>query len=153
MDVETIERQLYIEADRATVYEVVSRPEHVRRWWPDDALYNPVPGSTGAIVFGDRDAGGVVESFTVVDAEPPRMFSFRWKHPVGESATAHNSLLVTLTLAPSGSGTMLTLTETGFLELCPDRAAAQDLHDRHETGWDLFLPRLVSYASKPEVQR
>ena len=45
--------------------------------------------------------------FTVVDAEPPRTFSFRWTHPAGEVAAAGNSLLVTFDLSPSGGGTLL----------------------------------------------
>ena len=49
-------------------------------------------GSTGEIVFGDRDAGGNVVQFTVVEVRPPRAFSFRWTHPVGDAAVESNYL-------------------------------------------------------------
>ena len=33
----TIERELFIEATPEVVFDVVSSPEHLRQWWPDDA--------------------------------------------------------------------------------------------------------------------
>ena len=107
MEFGTIEREIYVEASPEVVFEVVSSPDHLKEWWPDDARYEPTPGSTGEIVFGDRDAGGAVVPFTVVDARPPRTFSFRWTHPAGEVAAEGNSLLVTFDLTPSGGGTLL----------------------------------------------
>src|SRR5689334_14718498 len=102
MEFGTIERELYIEASPDVVFEVVSSPEHVKQWWPDDASYDVVPGATGRITFGDCNAGGKVVAFTVVQAEPPSRFVFRWTHPADEAATTGNSLLVTFDLTPSG---------------------------------------------------
>jgi uncharacterized protein YndB with AHSA1/START domain len=52
----SIEREIHLDASPGVVYEVVSRPEHLRRWWPDDAdLEEAVPGAEGEIVFGERD--------------------------------------------------------------------------------------------------
>src|SRR3954462_8867272 len=93
MEFGSIEREIYVEASPEVVFEVVSSPEHVRQWWPDDARYEPTPGAAGAIVFGDPEAGGGVVGFTVVDVRPPSLFSFRWTHPVGEVAREGNSLL------------------------------------------------------------
>ena len=94
MEYGSIEREIYIEASPEIVFDVVSSPEHLKRWWPDDAHYDPTPGSTGKIVFGDGDADGAVVAFTVVDARPPRTFSFRWTHPADQVAATGNSLLV-----------------------------------------------------------
>src|SRR5918998_6805236 len=107
MELGTIEREIYVDAAPEIVFEVVSSPEHLPQWWPDEARYEPIPGAAGEIVFGSRDAGGVV-GFSVVDVRPPRTFSFRWTHPVGGVAGEGNSLLVTFELAPSGNGTLLT---------------------------------------------
>ena len=74
----------------------------------------------------------------MVEAKPPRTFSFRWTHPQGEPATEDNSNLVTFDLTPSGDGTMLRFTETGLRTV--------EEHQDHVSGWDHFLPRLVSYA-------
>ena len=146
MELGTIEREIYVEATPDVVYEVVSSPDHVKQWWPDDARYDPTPGSVGEIVFGDRDAGGNVVAFTVVEAQPPRTFSFRWTHPAGEAAAEGNSLLVTFELVPSGGGTLLRMTETGFREMGWEVAVLEQRYTEHVTGWDYYLPRLATYA-------
>src|SRR3954452_16219307 len=117
MELGSIRRELYVEATPDVVFDVVSRPEHVKQWWPPAPRYDATPGSTGEIVFGDPDAGGGVVAFTVVDARPPHSFSFRWTQPAGVVAADGNSLLVTFDLAPSGAGTLVTMTETGFREM------------------------------------
>ena len=147
MELGTIEREVYVEASPEIVFDVVSSPEHLRQWWPDEARYEPSPGSAGEIVFGDRDAGGVVVPFAVVDVQPPRTFSFRWTHPADEPAAAGNSLLVTFELTPSGRGTLLRMTETGFREMGWEVAVLEQQYQEHGTGWDFYLPRLTSYVS------
>ena len=107
MELGTIEREVFVEASPEVVYEVVSSPDHLKEWWPDDARYEATAGSAGEIVFGDPDAGGGVVAFTVVEASPPATFSFRWTHPAGEPAAVGNSLLVTFELTPSRGGTLL----------------------------------------------
>ncbi len=147
MEYGTIEREIYVEAAPEVVFEVVSSPDHVKEWWPDDARYEPTPGASGEIVFGDREAGGTVEAFTVVDARPPRTFSFRWTHPAGEVAVEGNSLLVTFDLTPAGDGTLLRMTESGFREMGWELAELEQRYQDHVTGWDFFLPRLVPYVA------
>ena len=85
--------------------------------------------------------------FTVVDARPPHTFSFRWTHPTGEPATEGNSLLVTFDLTPSGRGTLLRMTETGFREMGWEAAVLEHQFHKHVTGWDFYLPRLAPYAA------
>ena len=147
-----IEREIYVEAPPEVVFEVVSSPDHLKEWWPDDARYDPVPGSTGEIVFGERAADGKVMQFTVVEARPPRTFSFRWTHPADEVAAAGNSLLVTFELTPSGGGTLLRMTESGFREMGWEVAVLEQQYQDHVTGWDFYLPRLAPYAEKLEAR-
>ncbi|HEY3942320.1 MAG TPA: SRPBCC family protein [Acidimicrobiales bacterium] len=147
MEFGTVERETYIEATPEIVFEVVSSPAHLKAWWPDDARYEPTPGSAGEIVFGDREAGGTVVPFTVVEARPPTMFSFRWAHPAGAMATADNSLLVTFDLSASGSGTLVKMTETGFYEMGWELAVLEQQYRQHVTGWDFYLPRLAPYVA------
>ncbi len=153
MEFGTIEREIYVEASPEVVFEVVSSPEHVQQWWPDEARYDPHPGSTGEIVFGANDDDGrAVVQFTVVEAQPPRTFSFRWTHPFGESPAAGNSLFVTFELTPSGGGTLLKMTETGFREMGWEVAVLEQQFHEHNTGWDFYLPRLVTYAETLAVR-
>jgi uncharacterized protein YndB with AHSA1/START domain len=138
-----LERQIHIEASPEVVFEVVSRPEHLREWWSDDATLDLAPGAVGELVWGDREQ---VAPITVVDLDPPRRFSFRWVAPENEAATSENSLLVTLDLEPSGTGTLLRLTETGFREKGWEMAVLEQQYHEHVVGWDTFLPRLRTYA-------
>lgn len=143
----TIEREIYVEAAPEVVFDVVSSPEHVRRWWPDDAAYDVVPGADGQLIFGDRAAGGMVVALTVLEVEPPRTFSFRWTQPAGTRGVPGNSLLVTFELTPTGPGTLLKMTETGFRELGWEAAVLEEQYREHLAGWEFYLPRLAGYAA------
>lgn len=152
MEYGTIEREIQIEASPATVFEVITRPEHLKEWWPDDAVVDPTPGATGELVFGDRSSPDAkVPKLTVVEAVPPKSFSFRWTHPEGEEARAGNSLLVTFELTASDGGTLLRMTESGFREMGWDVAVLEQQYQDHVQGWDHFLPRLVDYAATVQV--
>jgi uncharacterized protein YndB with AHSA1/START domain len=153
MEFGSIEREIFVEASPEVVFEVVSSPEHLEQWWPDEARYEPTPGSPGEIVFGDPAADGKVVSFTVVDARPPRSFSFRWTHPAGDVAAAGNSLLVTFDLTASGAGTRLRMTETGFREMGWEVAVLEQQFQDHVSGWNFFLPRLAPYVATLQVRR
>ena len=143
----TIEREIHIDASPEVVFDVVSSPEHLREWWPDEAEYPVVPGGAGRIGFGDCSQDGGWVQFTVVDAIPPRLFSFRWTHEAGETAAQGNSFLVLFELEPAaGGGTLLRLTETGFRERGWDEAKVAAEYAEHVSGWDFFLPRLPPYA-------
>jgi hypothetical protein len=75
-----------------------------------------VPGAVGEVVWGHREK---VVPITVADSG--------------------NSLLVTSELEPSGAGTLLRLTETGFREKGREIVLKQQYHE-HAVGWDTFLP-------------
>ncbi|MEV6930988.1 SRPBCC family protein [Dactylosporangium sp. NPDC051485] len=152
MELGTIEREIYVEASPEIVFEVVSSPDHIKQWWPDEADYEATPGSTGVISFGDPAQGGHVASFAVVEVAPPRTFSFRWIHPAGQEAVPGNSLLVTFDLSPSGGGTLVRMTETGFRELGWEAAKIEHEYRDHVTGWDHFLPRLAPYVATLRVR-
>ncbi|MDR6317457.1 SRPBCC domain-containing protein [Actinoplanes couchii] len=157
MEYGSIERTIYVDAAPEIVFDVVSKPEHVQRWWPDEAAYALTPGEPGHIVFGadskscSTGDGAKVEQFTVVDVRPPRSFSFRWNHAVGETAAAGNSYLVTFDLTPEGGGTMLRMTESGFRERGWSEVVVAQNHRDHENGWDHFLPQLAPYVASLHV--
>lgn len=142
----TIERELYVEASPETVYEVVSAPEHIVKWWSDEADFEDEPGGSGWIAFGDIAAGGRRVQLSVAEADPPRRFAFRWTHGAGVEATVGNSNLVTFELVPEGAGTRVRFTEVGFAERGWDTAEVAAVHADHSSGWDHFLPRMSGYA-------
>lgn len=144
----SIERQIWIEAAPKVVFDVVSDPEHVRQWWPDEAHYEAVPGNQGQIWF-DQQAGQEYRvAIQVVDAIPDRLFSFRWTQPIGEPARADNSFLVTFELEPRDGGTLLRMTETGYRELGWEAAVLEEVYRDHSQGWDYHLARLAPYIAR-----
>ena len=143
----SIEREIHIDAPPEVVFEVISRPEHIRQWWNAESDVEPVPGAAGELVWaGGDDPRAHVVPMTVVAAEPPRRFVFRWTHSAGEAAADGNSLLVTFELMPSGSGTLLRLTETGFRERGWEIAVLEQQYHEHVVGWDTFVPRIRTCA-------
>ncbi len=146
LDLGSIEREIFIDATPEIVYEVVSDPKHVREWWPEEADYPVEVGASGGIRF--RDSAGVekVVALTVVEALPPRTFSFRWAYTPDETAPIGRSLLVTFELVPSGTGTLVKFVETGFRQMGWSPARHEETYRDHVSGWDYFLPRLVAYA-------
>ena len=83
---------------------------------------------------------------TVVSADRPRRFVFRWAYEAGQEAAPDNSYLVTFDLTPAGTGTLLRLTETGFRKRGWEAAVLEERYQLNVVGWGHFLPRLVTYA-------
>ena len=152
MEYGSIEREIHVEATPDVVYKVISTPEHLKEWWPDEAELDPVAGGAGVITFGASTSPDAnVQSLTVVEAEPHRRFSFRWVHDEGEDiTTSTRSLLVTFDLIPSGTGTLLRFSETGFREKGWEAAVLEEQYNEHVSGWDFFLPRLATYVDRLE---
>jgi uncharacterized protein YndB with AHSA1/START domain len=152
MEFGTIEREIHIEASPEVVFDVVSSPDHLKQWWPDEAHYEPTPGAVGEITFGDPAAGGFVVPLTVLEVRPPRTFSFRWTQPAGQAAREGNSLLVTFELTPSRGGTLLKMTETGFREMGWEVAVLEEQYREHFSGWEFYLARLGPYVATLETR-
>ena len=145
----SIEREIRIDATPEVVYEVISTPEHLRGWWPDEVELDPVPGGAGVLTFGDRSTPEAhVVPMKVVEADPPRRFSFRWVHAEAEASRLDTSLLVTFDLVPVGAGTLLRMTESGFREQGWEAAVLEEYYRDHANGWDYYLARLVTYVAK-----
>lgn len=145
MEYGSIEREIHVDASPEVVFEVVSSPEHISEWWTDDAVVEATPGAVGELVWGDRVD---VVPITVVTAEPPRLFSFRWCYSEGKVDDSANSLLITFELTASGTGTRIRLTETGFREMGWEAAKLEEQYREHSVGWDKFVPRLGEYIAR-----
>jgi uncharacterized protein YndB with AHSA1/START domain len=149
MEYGTIEREFHIDAPPEVVFDVISSPVHIREWWDAETDLEPAPGATGELVWADETNDRAhVSPITVVDAQPPRLFSFRWVYPDNTAAAPDNSLLVTFTLSPSNSGTVVRMTEGGFREKGWEVAVLEEQYNEHVTGWDLFLPRMAKYLER-----
>ncbi len=147
MEYGTIERDIHVDATPEVVFEVISRPEHMREWWPDDARYEPVPGASGELVWHNAETGetSTVE-VAVEEVDPPKRFSFRWCF--AEPARSGPSLRVTFDLVPAGAGTLVRMTESGFREMGWEIAVLEENYRDHVSGWDHYVPRLGAYLAR-----
>jgi uncharacterized protein YndB with AHSA1/START domain len=149
MEFGTIEREIHVQASPEVVFEVISSPDHLREWWPDEAEVVAAPGATGTLVFRRPPPEETqVVPITVVEALPPRLFSFRWVYDEGEAPAPGNSLLVTFELEPAGEGTRVRMTESGFRERGWEVAVLEEAYREHSEGWDHFIPRLGEYVAR-----
>ena len=149
MEYGSIEREIHVDATPEVVFEVVSSPEHLREWWPDEAAFEPAVGAEGHIVFQHgAPSEATVVPITVVAFQPPSRFSFRWVYETGEVPGSSNSLLVTFDLEPAGEGTRVRMTETGFRERGWEGAVLEEAYQEHVQGWDFFIPRLGEYVTR-----
>lgn len=149
MEVEygTIEREIRVDASPEIVFEVVSRPEHIKEWWSNDARFEPVEAASGELLWYDQDSGeSMIAPIQVVEVDPPRRFAFRWCH-TGPDLEGQ-SLLVTFDLIPTGDGTTIRMTETGFREMGWDIAVLEEQYLDHVAGWDGHLPNLATYVER-----
>ena len=146
MEFGSIEREIYVDAPPETVFEVLSTPEHIREWWGGaETDLTPVPGDVAQIAWD----GQHVQRISVVEMDPPRLFSFRWIYDEAADATVDTaSLLVTFRLTPSGTGTTLHLTETGFREKGWEAAVLEAAYADHVAGWDLYVPAIAAYVAR-----
>lgn len=148
MEFGALEKHIQIDASAEAVYEVISTPEHIAQWWTDEADFEPTPGGSGVLVWGERATNRPFEvRITVVEAVPGKRFSFRWLYPDGETPTPSNSLLVTFELTPDGGGTLLKVTEEGMREQGWQAAVLEEHYRSHDAGWTRHLADLAAYVA------
>ncbi|MFJ3490658.1 SRPBCC domain-containing protein [Leifsonia aquatica] len=151
MEYGSIERKVYIDAVPEVVVDAISRPEHIQKWWPDEAALDCRPGGVGEMCGkGQGTHPSAVFAITVVEVVPLVRFSLRWAYAsdVGEPDVS-SSFLVTFKLAAAGSGTLVKFVETGFREQGWEAALLEATYLDHVEGWNRFLSQLVAYAERP----
>jgi uncharacterized protein YndB with AHSA1/START domain len=152
MEYGSIERELHVDASPEVVFDVLSRPEHIREWW--SAEVESADEATGTLTWTEEGSGERKSTrFTVVEADRPRRFSFRWIHEEGTVAGPGNSLLVTFELVPRRDGTTVRFRETGFRERGWEAAVLEAHYHDHRRGWDFYLPRAVELANRLAAAR
>ena len=143
----TIEREVLIEAPVERVWDLVTEAEHLGRWFADaGAEVDLRPGGAMALHWSEHGtAKGRIEA-----VEPTRLFAFRWapfKDPGGVDPTDGNSTRVEFTLSAEDDGTRLRVVESGFEMLdASDEQRRANLEGNTE-GWRLELGELQEYAT------
>ncbi|MGN6272639.1 MAG: SRPBCC domain-containing protein [Protaetiibacter sp.] len=135
-----VRRTIRIAAPREKVWQAVTQPEHISRWFGDTVLDRAGVGAVGTMTF---DGYGAIP-LRVEAMDAPRTVTYRWNNDdageppdrlIEESATEF-----TFTLEEVAGGTQLTVVETGF-EATSDPAANLGFH---RIGWTDELDKLVA---------
>ncbi|WP_026910432.1 SRPBCC domain-containing protein [Patulibacter minatonensis] len=146
---ESITHEIHVDASPEIVFDVITSPEHILEWWNGaETGLSATPGQVTEIAWGRESPEPHVETLTVVDADPHRLFSFRWVADGGAPATAENSLLATFELVPTGSGTTIRFSETGYQGKDWSVEELEATYASHEEGWARFVPSVADYAGR-----
>lgn len=144
-----IEREVLIEAPVDVVWEIVTEPAQISRWFSDSVELDLRPGGEGVLVFNERaTTRPTAVRLRVEEVDPPRYFSWRWAHPDGVEPDESNSLLVELTLSAEGESTRLRLVESGFRGLRESEEERERHLEEHRHGWDTHLGRLREHVAR-----
>jgi uncharacterized protein YndB with AHSA1/START domain len=155
-----IEKSILLPAPCARVWQAISDTQQFGTWFGVEFDGGFVAGArlTGKIVPTKVDpevaksqaphAGKSFECF-VDRIEPMRRFSFRW-HPFavdpGIDYASEPMTLVVFDLTPTPTGTMLTISETGFDRVPASRRA--QAHAAHEQGWEGQTRLIAKYLAR-----
>ena len=146
-----IERTMLLPVPRERVWEAVTKPEQLARWFGVVSAMDFRIG--GAIQFRWETHPcpypGVIEVI-----EPLQRFAFRWpSYAVSHPEITFDivpSTLVEITLQEQAAGTLLTLVESGFASL-PAFVPAEQSHRDNSDGWQACLNGLRAYLQSQEV--
>ena len=156
-----IEKQTVLHAPRERVWQAISEPSRFGHWFGaqfDDSRFSPGSRITGTIspTRVDPEIARMQEPYrgTAMDldverVEPMNRLSFRW-HPGAPDPDVDLSqeptTLVEFALADAPGGTRLTITESGFEQLPPERRA--EAYEGNEGGWQEQLKLIDKYLAQ-----
>ncbi|MFI9007743.1 SRPBCC domain-containing protein [Actinosynnema sp. NPDC053489] len=134
-----IERAVRVDQPPEVVWAALTTSEGLGAWFGDEAVVDLRPGGAARVSWHD----GRTVAMRVERVEEPAVFGFTW--PVfGLPEDDPRRTYVEFTLEAVGTGTLLTVTETGFAQLPDD--AHPEAHDTHSRGWADELGRLADHV-------
>jgi len=129
-----IKKEIVIDAPVEKVWAHLTDPEKIAGWlMPNDFA----PATGAAFSLQCPDEGKI--SCVVKEIVPPRRLVYSFRSQVTRVET-----LVTITLAPEGGGTRLTLVHSGWDALPPED---QGVADQFDGGWAGFIEKLRTAAA------
>jgi uncharacterized protein YndB with AHSA1/START domain len=127
-----VTQSVEVEAPRERVWELLTDPGELTRWWPDAAQFEPRLGGQVLLTFGPGDVRGRVTRW-----EPPRELGFTWEASNMPGVRLH----VSFTVDDLGDGrSRVDVVHSGFAQ------APVEAREAVEGGWGHFLLRLAAAA-------
>jgi uncharacterized protein YndB with AHSA1/START domain len=144
-----IERSIQINAPRSRVWRALANAEEFGNWF--GANLKGQAFAPGQRVQGPITIAGYehVKFDVIVDrVEPEKLLSYRW-HPYAVDPAVDYSreqpTLVTFTLEDAGEGTLLTVVESGFDKVPPQRRL--EAFRMNSAGWEAQLQNIQRHAA------
>ncbi|MDP3951687.1 SRPBCC domain-containing protein [Microbacterium sp.] len=146
----TVRRSIRINAPVEKVWQAVTQPEHISRWFGRTVLDGVGVGAAGTMTFPDY--GSI--PLRVEEWDEPRRVAYRWSNDdaLGElpkDIQEKGSTVFTFTLNEADGGTQLTVVESGFENTSAPLANLES----HRTGWDEELDKLVRLVEKDAAEK
>ena len=133
-----IERTVELAHPPAKVWAALTTAGGLGTWFGNEATIDLRPGGSARMSWEN----GFTVDMRVERVEEPAVFGFTWQI-YGLPKADPRRTYVEFNLEPVGSGTRLTVVESGFAQLPPDQYAAA--YDGNTKGWASELGELVSY--------
>lgn len=128
-----VEKQLFIAAPPARVYELLTETDLLVQWMAPTASVEPRPG--GLVTWTHVNGDSVVGEFVELVPDRRIVFTFGWDR--ADVEVPPGSTTVEIDLRPGAGGTDLRLVQRGL-----DGPMA----DAHAGGWRNYLARLAAAA-------
>jgi uncharacterized protein YndB with AHSA1/START domain len=142
---DSIVRETLVAAPPERVWEVLTRPEYLPRWFTaDTAEIDLRPGGALVMVWAEHGTGHA----RVERVEEPTLFSFRWALEPGVEPAPGEETLVEFTLTPEGDGTRLRVVESGFDKLEGTDDQRREAFEGNTEGWEVQLGNVRDYAAR-----
>ena len=143
-----IEKQVRLRASRSRVWRALTDADEFGQWFRVKLV---TPFAVGERALGHITYPGYEQlrfEATVERMEPERLFSLRW-HPAAIDATKDYSgepaTLVEFRLEDdTGGGTLLTVTESGFDALPPERR--NEAFRMNDEGWAIQMTNIQAHV-------
>ena len=144
-----IEKQILIEAPVSKVWDAIIDHEKFGEWF---RVVLESPFEEGRTIKGRLTYPGyehVSFEFTVKQIQPEKLFSYTWHPYAVDTAKDYSTELPTLVefkLEAIDNGTRLTVTESGFDALPPERR--DEAYRMNEGGWEEQVQNVDHYVCK-----
>jgi uncharacterized protein YndB with AHSA1/START domain len=135
---DSIERTILIAAPIERVWDIVTTPEHMGRWFGDAGAERE-----GDVIKMRWEKHGEAE-LRVVRSQAPTDFAYRWDANVA----GIGDTLVEFTLATEGDRTRVTVVESGWTKLRTSADEQARLRAGNVDGWKYELGDLERYATQ-----
>ena len=144
-----IERKILLKAPRKRVWQALSNAEEFGSWFGvklQGKTFAPGQRTQGQITYPGYEY--ITFDVVVERMEPERLISWRWQPAPVEKGVDYSSeptTLVVFELEDAEGGTLLTVVESGFDKVPPDRRMAA--FRQNSEGWDGQMQNIEKHVA------